>query len=180
MIRMVDHAIRPSLPERHGEGIEHHLRVQGGRHRPADDPTAEGIEHDRQIEEAGPCRNIRDISHPQHIGPIRCEVAIDQIGRLTRPIPHGRDGALATAYPGQAGVPHQPGNTLATDANSDLRKINLQAWCSIRAFRGCVRRADFLDQRIIHHGTCRGLPLHPRVMAAGGDTQKTRHITAMG
>ena len=72
LIRMVDHAVRPSLPERHVEGIEHHLRVQGGRHRPADDPAAEGIEHDRQIEEAGPCRNIRDISHPQHIGPIRC------------------------------------------------------------------------------------------------------------
>jgi hypothetical protein len=64
MIRMVDHAARPPLAKRHVEGVEHDLRVQGDRHRPADDPAAECIEHDRQIEEAGPRRNIRDISHP--------------------------------------------------------------------------------------------------------------------
>jgi hypothetical protein len=62
MIRMVDHSARPPLPERHVEGIKHHLHVQGGCHRPADDPTAERIEHDRQIEEAGPRRNVGDIS----------------------------------------------------------------------------------------------------------------------
>ena len=43
LIRMVDHAARPPLPERHIEGVEHHLRVQRGRHRPADDPAAECI-----------------------------------------------------------------------------------------------------------------------------------------
>ena len=118
-----------------------------GRHRPADDPAAEGIEHDRQIEEAGPGRNVRDISHPQHIGPIRGEVAVDEIGRLTRPIPHGRGDELATADAGEAGVPHQPGNTFATDADAGFGKINLEAGCSIRAFRGRVRRADFRGQR---------------------------------
>jgi hypothetical protein len=61
---MVDHAARPPLPERHVEGVEHYLSVQGDRHRPADDPAAECIKNDRQIEEAGPRRNIRDISHP--------------------------------------------------------------------------------------------------------------------
>ena len=49
---MVDHAARPPLPERHVEGVEHDLSVQGDRHRPADDPAAECIEHDRQIEKA--------------------------------------------------------------------------------------------------------------------------------
>ena len=38
---MVDHAARPPLPERHVEGVEHDLSVQGDRHRPADDPAAE-------------------------------------------------------------------------------------------------------------------------------------------
>jgi hypothetical protein len=100
MIRMVDHATRPPLPERHVEGIEHHLHVQAGRHRPAHDPATERIEHDRQIEEAGPSRNIGDIGHPQPIGRIRGEVAVDQIGRVSRSIPHGRDRALATAHAG--------------------------------------------------------------------------------
>src|SRR6202162_825475 len=40
LIRVVDYAVRSPLPERHLKGIEHELRVQGGRHRPADDPTA--------------------------------------------------------------------------------------------------------------------------------------------
>src|SRR3954467_13458784 len=34
MIRMVDHAARLPLPERHVEGVEHDLLVQAGRHRP--------------------------------------------------------------------------------------------------------------------------------------------------
>jgi hypothetical protein len=37
--------------------------------------------------------------------------------------------------------------------------------------RSGVRRADFRDQSIIHHGTRRGRPLNPRVIAAGGDAQ---------
>ena len=86
LIRMVDHAARPPLLERHVEGVEHDLPVQGARHRPAHDPTAERIEHDRQIEEASPGRNIRDIGHPKHIGLVRREVAVDEIGRPTRPI----------------------------------------------------------------------------------------------
>ena len=83
----MDYAVRPPLPERHLKGIEHELRVQGGRHRPADNPTAERIEHNRQVEEAGPGRNVRDISHPQQIGPIRSEVTVDEIGCLACAIP---------------------------------------------------------------------------------------------
>jgi hypothetical protein len=83
--------------------------------------------------EAGPVGDGRELSR-------FCEFAVDEIGRLTRPIPDGRDGAVATAHAGQAGVPHQPGDTFATDTNAGIRKINLQPWCSIRAFRGCVRR----------------------------------------
>ena len=44
-----------------------------------------------------------------------------EIGRLTRPIPDGRDGVSATAHAGQAGGQHQPGNTFATDTNAGIR-----------------------------------------------------------
>jgi len=98
-----------------------------------------------------------------------------EIGRLTRPIPHGRDGTLATAHAGQAGVPHQPGDTFATDTNSGIRKLNLKTRRSIRAFRGRARRADFHEQRGVRHGTRRGRPLHPSVIAAGGDIQYAAH-----
>ena len=73
----------------------------------------------------------------------------------------------ATAHAGLAGG--------ATDTNAGIRKIDLQAWRSIRALRGGMRRADCHDQRGVHHGTFRGRPLRPRVMAAGGDAQDAVH-----
>jgi transposase InsO family protein len=100
------------------------------------------------------------------VSSICCKVAVDAIGRRTRLIPHGRDSALAAAHAGQAGAPHQPGDPFATDTNSGIRKVNLKARCSIRAFRGRVRCADSHDQRGVRHGTRRGRPLHPSVIAA--------------
>jgi hypothetical protein len=54
--------------------------------------------------------------------------SIDEIGCLTRPIPHARDGALATADADQASVPHQSGNAFATDANASFHKVNPVSW----------------------------------------------------
>ena len=51
--------------------------------------------------------------------------SLDEIGRLTAAVTHRRRHELATAHAGKAGVPHQPGNTFATDANALLGKINL-------------------------------------------------------
>jgi hypothetical protein len=76
------------------------------------------------------------------LGPIRREVTVDEIGCLACAIPHRRDRALTTAHANQASVPHQPGNTFATDANAGFRKINLQTRCSVRAVRSNVRRMD--------------------------------------
>ena len=43
------------------------------------------------------------------------------------------------------------------------------------AFRRGVRRADFRGQRGVHQGARRSRPLHPRVIAAGGDAQDAAH-----
>ena len=99
-----------------------------------------------------------------------------EIGRLTRPIPHGRDGTLATAHAGQAGVPHQPGDTFATDTNSGIRKLNLKTRRSIRAFsrprapRG-FPRATRRPSRHAH----RAARFTQVVIAAGGDIQYAAH-----
>jgi hypothetical protein len=121
-----------------------------------DDPAAEGVEHDGQIEEAGPRWNIRDVSHPQQVRALRREVAIDEIGRLTRSIPDGRDEALATAHAGQAGASHQPGNTFATDTMPASARSICRRGAPLRAFRGCMRRADLHDQRGVPHRMLRG------------------------
>jgi hypothetical protein len=76
---------RPAHCQRHVQGVEHQLRVQGRRHRPADDAAAERIECDRQLEEAGPGRNVGDIGHPQQVRALGGEVALDQIGACLAP-----------------------------------------------------------------------------------------------
>ena len=49
LIGVMDHVEGTPLRERHIEGIEHKLGLQTVAHRPADDPTREGIQHDSQI-----------------------------------------------------------------------------------------------------------------------------------
>ena len=65
-------------------------------HRPADDVAAEGIEHDRHIEEAGPGRDTSDVGDPQLVsGAVGIEVPIDKIaGRANPLVPEGRAGTL--------------------------------------------------------------------------------------
>jgi hypothetical protein len=53
---MMDDRDGPPLGERHVEGIEHELGLQVMPHGPADNAAREGVEHDGQIEEAGPGR----------------------------------------------------------------------------------------------------------------------------
>src|SRR6266446_5852740 len=50
-------------------------------HRPADHATAPRIEDDGEIEKPRPCRDVRDVRHPQAIGTRRGEVAGDEIWR---------------------------------------------------------------------------------------------------
>jgi hypothetical protein len=56
-------------------------------------------------------------------------------------------------------MPHpQPGefhhsDQGSADVNAGMRKISMQAWCSIGAPRDGMRGADFRHQRGVHHGT---------------------------
>src|SRR5207344_3612171 len=100
---------------------------------------------------------------------------VDEVGGLTRPIPHGRDRAFAARHPGQASVAHQSGDTFATDTTAGIRKIELQSWCSIRASRGRVRGTNLLGQCRVHRGTLADRPLRPCVIAARGDVQDAAH-----
>ena len=67
LVGVVDHVPRPPRHQRHVQRIEHELRGECGGHRPADDPPAEGIEHDGEIEKARPRRNVGDVGDPQPI-----------------------------------------------------------------------------------------------------------------
>jgi hypothetical protein len=123
----VDHAFWSSHRERHVQGVKHQPSSEGRGHRPADDPTAARIQHDRKVEKACPGRDVGDVGHPQQIGPLRCEVAVDQVRRLTTAALHCGGDELASAHTGKTCRRHQPGDALAADANAFGSKIDMNA-----------------------------------------------------
>ena len=167
----MDDVLRPARCQRHVQGIEHELGVQGRRHRPADDAAAERIECDCQIEEAGPRRNVGDIGHPQHVRALGGEVALDQIGGLSRAVANRRGDELAAADAGNTCLAHQTSDALLAEVDAIGLQLGMDARRPVRAFGGRVDRANALDQHGIILGASRQRPLRPRIIPAGGDAQ---------
>jgi hypothetical protein len=123
----MDHASGPPRRQRHVQGIEHQLFGECRGHRPADDTTAIRIEHDGEIEKAGPCRNVGDIGHPQPIRRLRREIAFDQVWCLTVVALDRGDDELASAHTGKTGSRHQPRDAFAANLNALGRQFGMDA-----------------------------------------------------
>ncbi len=97
------------------ERIEDEVGCQGRRDAPTDDSTGEDVDDDRDVDEATPGRDIREVRHPELIRSRRGEVPIDKIERPIRlGSSVGRRGPGAPADgTGQAHLPHQPPDTTA-------------------------------------------------------------------
>ena len=91
-----------------------------------------------------PRRNVRDISHPQHIRCIRGKRPVDQIGRLPSAVAHRCDHKLAAADADNARVAHQPRDTVLADVNALRRKLRMNPWRAIGSARHRVDRAHRL------------------------------------
>src|SRR5262249_46876352 len=103
LIGMMDYVCRSALREGHVQRLEDELRAEVRCHRPADDATAPRIEHDGEVEEAGPGWDVGDVRDPEPVGSHGGEVAVHEIGsgaRLT--IADRRADPLASAHAGQA------------------------------------------------------------------------------
>ncbi len=59
---------RPSLTDRHVERLQDELGAKMIGHGPAHDATAEGIQHDGQVDEAGRGRHEGDVGDPELVG----------------------------------------------------------------------------------------------------------------
>jgi hypothetical protein len=145
----MDDVGRTSPPKRHVERIQHDLGMQCGCHRPTDNPPAEGIENDGEIEEPRPCRNVCNVCHPEHIRLVRSEVTVDEVGRLTTLAPHRRRHEPAAADPGEIGISHQAGHALAANVHPLIGKFGMNARYAIRTVGVGMRRADFRCERRI-------------------------------
>ena len=171
----MDHVLRPPRQKRHVQRVEHQLRGKCRGHRPADDAAAVGIEHHREIQKSCPGRNVSDVGDPQPIRRFCGEVALDQVRRLTAIALHRGGDEPASAHTGKTGLRHQSRDTLAADTSALGRKLGVNARRAVSATRGRVRGTDLRDQCGIRLGPPRRLPLHPCMVAAGGDTQQPAH-----
>jgi hypothetical protein len=171
----MDHVPGPSRRQRHVQGIEHQLFGQCRGHRPADNATAEGVEHDGEIDKACPGRNVGDVGDPQPIRRFRREVPLNQVGRLAATLLDRGGDEPAPTHSGKTGLRHQSRNTLAANANALGGELGMHPRRAVGAARSCVRGTDRRDQHRVCLGTLRRTPLHPRMIAAGGDTQHAAH-----
>ena len=97
LVRVMNHIDRPALRDGHIQRGQDELGAQMGCHGPADDAPTPRVEHDGEIQEAGPRRDVRDVRDPQPIRARRRELAIDEVRRRPRRlVAHRRVGtALA-------------------------------------------------------------------------------------
>jgi hypothetical protein len=63
----MDDIVGTPLLDGHVQSRQNQLFAEMGRHRQPHDLATPDVHHDRQIEEAGPGRNVGDVRHPQLI-----------------------------------------------------------------------------------------------------------------
>jgi len=81
---MMNHLGRSALRDGHVERGQDELGAEMGCHRPADDAATPRVEHDGEIQDAGPRGDVRDVRDPQPIGAGRRELTVDEIRRWPR------------------------------------------------------------------------------------------------
>ncbi len=176
LVRVVDHTGCPPLPQRHVERVQHELRAQVVRHRPADDSSTPRIDHDRQVQESGPRRHVRDVRHPELVGTRCSEVALDEVrGRTRVAIPPRRPRSPSTRDPLDPGPAHEPRDPLATDRYAIGGELGMDPRNPVGPSRALMDLHDPVLQRLVRAGSRGRLPLAPRVVAAGGDPQRAAH-----
>src|SRR6266446_3718658 len=103
LIRVMNHRGRSALRDGHVERGQDELGAEMGFHRPADDAATPRVEHDGEIQEAGPRRDVRDVLAPGMRD--RC---------LGRRDSHADQGAVATQFSSSTG----PGTSPLADSFS--------------------------------------------------------------
>ncbi len=83
LVRMVDHALRLARDERHVQRLDDEICRLLLAERPAHNFAAVNVEHDRQVDEPRPGRDVGHVGHPQLVDAGGGELALHQVGRWT-------------------------------------------------------------------------------------------------
>src|SRR5207247_9697478 len=94
------------------------------------------VEDDGEIQEPGPRRDVRDISHPEVIRPGRGKVAGDEIRRRRhRPVAKRGARALAPTDAVDAERAHEPGPAFAADVEAERGEFSVNPRRAVGAAR---------------------------------------------
>ena len=100
----------PAVVECLFERVQNEAGMGCAGHPPAHDPAGEGVDDEGDIDEALPCRHVREIRHPQGIRAGRLESAVHPVRGTRRGFVADRGAhRLATRRPIQAHLLHQSG-----------------------------------------------------------------------
>ena len=107
---------RPSLVQGLLQGIQYKAGVRSARHAPADNAPGKGVDHEGDIDEARPGRDVGEVADPQRVRPQGPELAVDPVERARRGLVADRcPDRLAPDRPLQARGPHQARDGAAGD-----------------------------------------------------------------
>ena len=99
--------------------VEHEVRAHGGRHPPAHNASCKHVDDERDVDEAAPGRDIREVGDPELIRTGGHELAVDEVHGAAARTGVGRgDPGPAPDGPGEAHRAHQArhGTTRHADA----------------------------------------------------------------
>ena len=104
-----DLAVAGAVPHRHLEGVDGEVRAQGLGDLPAHHHAGEHVDDEGGVDPAGVRLDVGEVGHPEAVGFVGMELAIDQVGRTVLALV-GAGGDLvgpAPAGPGKAQLSHQ-------------------------------------------------------------------------
>ena len=98
----------PASVDRLLQRIQHEVRAHGGRHPPAHNASRKHVDDERDVDEAAPGRDVREVGDPELIRTGGHELAVDEVHRATALTGVGRgDPGPAPNGPGEAHRAHQ-------------------------------------------------------------------------
>jgi len=166
LVGVMDHVDGAPLRQCHVQGIEHELGFKIMAHGPADDAPREGIQHNGQVQEPGPGRDIGDVGHPEPVWRIGVEIPVDQIASRPHPfVPEGRTGSFSAADASQAHRFHQAFDTLSADMDAVIDEFSVDARRTIGLSGPRMDCPDPVCQGHVGDGTSRRQPVAPRIVA---------------
>ena len=178
LIGVVDQPVlRLVARDRHRQCVPDQLGRHLSRHRPAHDPTAPDVHHDREVEPTGRGGHVRDVSHPEAARPIGRELPGHQVRSSLRPgLPLRRRALEAPAcHPLDPHLPHQPRHPLAAHPLALVPQRRMDPRTAVDLLALAPDPPDPAPELRVPPLPRRMPPPKPIAVPAGGVTQHPAH-----